>query len=537
MVLRRHLLSMAIVSALGLGIVACSDDDDDKASTDSAGTTVIGLTKLDQFDSESEIVTFDPATKRMFSIGGNNALNIVDLAAPDALALVESVDLAAYGDGAQSVATHGSLLAVAVAPDDSAAEKGSVVFFDTAGNHLETVEVGYLPDMVTFSEDGTMVIVANEGEPSDDYLTDPEGSIGLIDVSDFSYTDLALTGTLTDAADGTAVRLGATPSNDQAKDLEPEYITVSGNYAYVTLQENNAIAKVNLTAKSVEAIKSLGVKSYNAASGNTIDIEEEGEIDMKSFEGLYGLYMPDSVASVSIGGSTYVLTANEGDGREYIYESGATDEAACDGEGGDWDADDAVCEVTSFIDEEKISKLELADGIAAQFADDNDLKVVTDLGMNEAGQYDALYTYGARSFSIWDENADLVFDSGDAISKLIAENAPALFNQDDGEMDGRSGNKGGEPEALTVGQVGDKYYAFVGLERQNVILTYDITDPTAPTLVEYHDAEAEGNLSPEGMKFVSAEDSPNGEPLLLVAYEYGTDTAPQAVVVYQLRME
>ena len=534
MVQRRLLLSIAIATALG--IAACSDDDD--SSSDNADNpSVTGLTKLDQFESESEIVTFDPATKSLFSIGGNNALNIVDLAAPDAVALLQSIDLSPYGDGVQSVAATSVLVAVAVAPDDAAAQRGSVVFFDTAGTYLNTVEIGYLPDMVTFSEDGSLAIVANEGEPSDDYLTDPEGSIGIIDTAGFSYTELALTGALTAAADGTEVRLGGTPSNDQAKDLEPEYITVSGDFAYVTLQENNAIAKVNLPGKSIEFIKSLGAKSYDAASGNTIDIEEEGEIDMKSFEGLFGLYMPDSIASVSIGGSTYILTANEGDGREYIYESAAADEAACDAEGGDWDADGPVCEVTSFIDEEKISKLDLADSIAAQYTDDNDLKVMTDLGLNADGVYESLYTYGARSFSIWDENGDLVFDSGDEISRLIAQNSPELFNQDEGEMDGRSGNKGGEPEALTVGQVGDKHYAFVGLERQNVILTYDISDPTAPALVEYHDTEAEGNLSPEGMKFVPAADSPNGEPLLLVAFEYGTDTTPQAVVVYQVASE
>ncbi|MDO6460186.1 choice-of-anchor I family protein [Granulosicoccaceae sp. 1_MG-2023] len=537
MIKRRILLSSAVLAGLGLGLVACDDDSDDSVAGSSAEVRLSSLSKLDQYESKSEIVAYDPATKAMFSIGADNTLSIVDISAPEAVSLLRTVDLSEYGDGAQSVAVSGSLVAVAVAPSDSAAGRGVVVFFDTSGVHLQTVRAGYLPDMVTFSEDGALAIVANEGEPSGDYKTDPEGSIGIIDTNDFSYTELPLNGALTAAADGTAVRLGGTPSADQAKDLEPEYIAVSGDYAYVTLQENNALAKVNLASKTVELIKSLGVKSYAADSGNTIDIEEDGEIAMQSFDGLYGLYMPDSIASVDIAGSTYLLTANEGDGREYIYTSAAADEAACDAEDGDWDDENAACEVISFIDEEKISKLALADSIAAQFADHNDLKVVTDLGKNAAGEYEALYGYGARSFSVWDVDGDLVFDSGDETSRLIAQNAPDLFNQDEGEMDGRSGNKGGEPEALSTGQVGDRYYAFIGLERQSVILTYDITDPAAPTLVEYHDTGAEGNLSPEGMKFVSAEDSPNGQPLLLVAFEYGTDSAPQAVVVYQLVTE
>jgi len=451
---------------------------------------------------------------------------------PDSIRLINEVDLSPYGDEVQSVAANNERLVVAVAPDDAAAQKGAVVFFDNAGNFQQQVEVGYLPDMVTFNEDGTQVIVANEGEPSDDYSTDPNGSIGLIDVASYSYTDLSLNRTTTAAADGTPVRLGSTPSNNQVQDLEPEYITVQGDYAYVTLQENNALAKVNLATPAVEWIKSLGAKSYAADSGNTIDIEEEGEINMKAYDGLYGLYMPDTIASVSIGGTPYLLTANEGDGREYEYVSDAEDEASCDAQNGDWD--NGECEVISFIDESKIKDLDLAAAIAPQFVEENDLKVMTDLGQNAAGQYEQLYTYGTRSFSIWNENGDLVFDSGDQISKLIAENDPELFNQNDGEMDGRSGNKGGEPEAIAVGQVGERYYTFVGLERQSVIIMFDITDPNAPTMVQYYNAQDDNNLSPEGMKFISADESPNGKPLLLVAYEDGTDEAPQAAVVYEV---
>ncbi|MEA2029860.1 MAG: choice-of-anchor I family protein, partial [Campylobacterota bacterium] len=343
------------------------------------------------------------------------------------------------------------------------------------------------------------------------------------------YTDLDFSNvTLTNANDGTPVRLGATPSNDKAKDLEPEYVTVSGDYAYVTLQENNAMAKVNLTTNAIEYVKSYGAKSYE--STNTIDIQENGVIEMKNFKGLFGLYQPDSIASYSANAKTYLVTANEGDGREYLEEIKADDQATCEANAGyEWDDGDCIKE--SHNDEKKISKLDLDASIADAYVDDNDLKVMVDMGdSNKDGKYEKLYTYGARSFSIWDSDGNLVWDSGDMISKKVAQKQPDLFNQDEGEMDGRSGNKGAEPEALTVGTIGTKTFAFVGLERQNAIMVVDITDPTNPVCKSYMSSEADGDISPEGMKFVPASESPNGKNLLLIAYEVSGST-----VVYEVK--
>jgi len=487
---------------------------------------VPSLQKVGSFDTNteaaSEIVAYDKASKRMFATNGAaNKIDIINIADVTSPTLVSQIDLSPYGTGVNSVASYDGKIAVAVEVKSTDGlitnSKGNVVLFDTNGNHQETIEVGYLPDMLTFNEDGTKVIVANEGEPNGDYSVDPIGSIGIITLADSSYVDVNFTGaTLTDAADGTPVRLGATPSNDQAKDLEPEYITVSGNYAYVTLQENSAMAKVNLTTNALEYVKSYGAKSYEADSNNTIDIEEDGVISMKSYPGLFGLYMPDSIASYTSNGATYLVTANEGDGREYPVA----------------DVNTSLNTGDTLTDEKKISKLTLDSSIADAYAVDNDLKVVIDMGSTTTdgkGTYTKLYTYGARSFSIWDADGDLVWDSGDAISKLVAQYEPELFNQDAGEIDGRSGNKGAEPEALTVGTINGKTYAFVGLERQSAIIVYDITTPTSPTFVDYVKAEVNGDISPEGMKFVSATDSPNGKNLLLVSYEVSGST-----VVYEI---
>jgi 5'-nucleotidase len=214
--------------------------------------------------------------------------------------------------------------------------------------------------------------------------------------------------------------------------------------------------------------------------------------------------MPDTIASYTVGGETYFVTANEGDGREW-----------CNG-------DESYC----FVDEAKIKKLNLDAAIASAYDDENDLKVVTDMGDTDSdGSYEKLYAYGARSFTIWDSDGNRVFDSGDEISEKIAALQPTLFNQDEGEMDGRSGNKGGEPEALAIATIGKKSYAFVGLERQSAIVVYDITDPANAFYVDYLYTEAAGDISPEGMFVISADQSPNGKNLLIVSNEVSGSTA------------
>ncbi|MBN2894441.1 MAG: NAD nucleotidase [Campylobacterales bacterium] len=459
-------------------------------------------------EAASEITAYDKTTKRLFvTNGAANRIDVLDIATPAAPKLHASLDMSSYGTGINSVAVKNGVVAVASENKvDGKHQKGSVVLFDANGNFSKQVTVGFLPDMVTFNEEGTKVVVANEGEPNGAYDYDPEGSIGIVTVADGSYVEAGFAGaTLTPAADGTPVRLGGTPSNDQAKDIEPEYIAVSGNYAYVTLQENNALAKVNLTTGALEFVHSFGAKSHDTNT-TTIDIVENGKIEMKQYAGLYGLYMPDTIAAFSANGATYLATANEGDGREYCLDS--------------------ECDNVAFADEKKISKLTLDPSIAAIYEDEDDLKVMIDMGDSDKdGDYEKLYTYGARSFSIWNTNGTLVFDSGDTLEKLIAQYEPALFNQDEGDMDGRSGNKGGEPEALAIGSSNGKTYAFVGLERQSAIVVFDVTEPANATFVDYVMLEKEGDISPEGLFFIPAADAPNGKNLLVVSSEVSGSTS------------
>ena len=455
----------------------------------------------------SEISAYDETMKRVFITNGNenkiDVVNIEDVHKPE---LISSIDLSAYGSSVQSVSAHGGKIAVAVGSANKVTTKGKVVIFNSDLSFDKEVVVGYLPDMVTFNEDGTKVIVANEGEPdaSDGNYNDVNGTVGIVNIATGAYSEVEFVDAdLKDANDGTAVRLGGTPSNSASLDLEPEYITISDDTAYVTLQENNAIAKIDISGNDpvVKSVKSLGYKDYE--SENKIDIEEDGKIIFKNFPGLRALYQPDTIASYNFGGSTYLVTANEGDGREYL-----------DSNGND-----------VFVDEKKISKMDLDASIEDAYADDNDLKVMTDMSTTTE-----LYTFGGRGFSIWNEAGDMVWDSGDAFSKLIVAYEPKQFNQDEGDIDDRSGNKGGEPEALAIGNVNGKTYAFVGLERQSAIIIYDISNPYEPVFVDYIMTHSDNDVSPEGMVFIPAHKSPNGKNLLMVSNEMSGST-----VIYEVK--
>lgn len=508
---------------------------------DLTAPTSLSLLKVGSYETNteggSEISAFDASTNKIFVTNGAiNKIDVIDASNPQALSFITDINLSTYGASVQSVSVKNGKLAIAVGQADKVMTKGRVLVANTTDYTIEqNISVGYLPDAVTFNEDGTKIVVANEGEPigakTGDYNTtdtikvttvvgagdyvDVAGSVGVITVADGTYVDINFSNaTLRAATDTTPVRLGGTPSNDQTFDLEPEYITVQGNSAYVTLQENNAVAKINLSTNAVEFVRSLGSKDYETQ--NTIDIEEEGVIGLRNYKGLKSLYMPDSISSYRFGEATYLVTANEGDGREY-----PTDDVDSGPDTGD-----------VLTDDDNIKDLALDDSIAAYYVDDNDLKVMIDMGETTPGSkvYEKLYAFGGRSFSIWDANGKLVWDSGDSISKAVATYEPTLFNQDEGEMDGRSGNKGAEPEALTVGEIEGKTYAFVGLERQSAIVIYDISNPFEAKFVNYVVTHEQNDISPEGMVFVPSASSPSGKNLLIVSYEVSGST-----VVYEIQ--
>jgi 2',3'-cyclic-nucleotide 2'-phosphodiesterase (5'-nucleotidase family)/Ca2+-binding RTX toxin-like protein len=419
------------------------------------------------------------------------------LAAPGSTALEGVNEVPVRFAGVQSVAAKGGLVAAALSVSPAHAN-GVVAIFDSEGTLLSTVEVGNLPDMLTFTPDGSKILVANEGEPTD--VNDPLGAVSIIDLSG-GAANATVTTLDFSAFDGQEDALRAQgvliePGKFASEDLEPEYITVlpGGQTAWVALQEANAYAVVDLTTNTVTEIRSFGLVD-RSLPGNEIDASNrDNAINLQNYDNLFGMRQPDAIAAVEIGGEIYVITANEGDARDATEARIAS----------------LTLDPTAFPNAEI---LQLNENLGR-------LNVRTDIGDTDGdGDFDQLFHYGSRSFTIYNEAGEIVYDSGALFSKLIAEIRPELFNQANGDFDGRSDDKGVEPEAIAVGEVGGRYYAFIGLERDNGIMVFDISDPTAPVFEQYIDAEANGNISPETMQFIPASESSTGKAQLAVAFE------------------
>ncbi|AFY57726.1 putative extracellular nuclease [Rivularia sp. PCC 7116] len=496
----------------------------------------INLSQIGTYTSEdgAEIVAHDPTTQRLFVTTGDT-VEIIDISNPSNPTKFGEIDLSTIGTfvggGSNSVAVYNGIVAVAVEAN-TAQDNGVVAFYNTDGILQNSVEVGALPDMLTFTPDGMKVIVANEGEPNDDYTVDPEGSISIVDISGGVGSATVITAGFagfnddleTLKADGVRIfgeRAGGTDAT-VAEDLEPEYIAVSpdGTKAFVTLQENNAVAVLDIASATVEAIKPLGFKDYNA-EGNGIDASNRDDgINIQNWP-VFGMYQPDAINSFEVDGNTYYITANEGDAR--IRPDGDIEDA---------DGNVITEEGDIFNEEERIKDVTLdptAFPNAAELQEDENLgrlKITNTLGDTDGdGDFDELYSYGGRSFSIWNDKGELVFDSADAIAQITAEQVPELFNANGGdteEFDERSDDKGAEPESVTVGMVQGKPYGFIGLERTGGVLVYDLSNPSEPEFQQY--ITTEGDIAPEGLEFIAADESPNGKPMLAVANEVSNTT-------------
>jgi hypothetical protein len=482
----------------------------------------------DTLGGTTEIVVHDPLTQRLFSTNSEkNTLEIVDITDPEAPFLVNTIDLAPYGGGVNSVATDNAILAVAMEADPKT-DPGSVVFLDTDGQLITQVEVGVLPDMLVFTPDGQRVLTANEGEPNDDYTIDPEGSISIIDISggvatvtnaNVNTLDFTAFNPQIDDLKAAGVRIFG-PGATVAQDLEPEFITINdeGTVAYVVMQENNSVALVDLDNEAITAILPLGTKDWNMT---TFDASNDAPDIFFANWNVQGFYHPDAIQYFSVGGSGYLITANEGDARDY---DGYSEEARVKD-------DEYPLDPTAFPNAEYLKNDNLLGRMKVTLADgdiDND------------GDYDVIHGYGARSFSIWDAaTGGLVYDSGDDFERIIAADPvfSEIFNTDDeeDELKDRSDDKGPEPESVVVANVDGGTYGFVGLERIGGIMVYDLNDPTSPVFLQYLNTrevggdEAGGDLSPEGLIHIPVQDSPNGRHLIVASHEVSGSLA-----IYQL---
>jgi hypothetical protein len=498
-----------------------------QTATPFSGTTQIN---------SAEIAAFDATTKRLYvanSVGGK--LDILNLANPAAIAAVASIDIKSYG-GLNSVAVRNGVVACAI-ENSSPQQNGSVVFFDQDGVFQKQVTVGAMPDMITFSPDGRYVLTANEGEPNAAYTTDPEGSVSVIDVSGgvAALTQANVT-TATFAAynsQAAALRaqgiriyggLAASPST-VAQDLEPEYIAVSANSqtAYITLQENNAIAVLDLATKQITALRPVGYSDLRQA-GHGIDASDRTTEPLIASWPIKGMRQPDAIASFEVNGTGYLLTANEGDSRDY---AGFSEVVRLGANGYALDAT-AFPNASLLKQETVLGRLNVTNKTGDTDGD---------------GDFDEIYVFGGRSFSIYNAATGTeVHDSGSLLERVTSTDPTygSIFNASNnfGEAPtrkNRSDDKGPEPEGVTTGRIGNNLYAFVSMERVGGVMVFNINNPAAPVLETYVNnrnltgATTTGDLGPEGIVFISAADSPTGQPLLLLSNEVSSTIAVYSI--------
>lgn len=470
-------------------------------------------------DGGTEIIAWDRNSKRLFSINASlNELDILDMNDITKPNKVASIDLSPYISSPNSVAAFSGVVAVvgiATSPQSS----GKVLFFDTNGNLENQFSVGALPDMVGFSPGGNKLLIANEGEPTDDYTTDPAGSVTVIDVSigvnnltQSSIITIPFTPLDSQAIDPLVLTYGNNGQQLVSQDLEPEYVTANSSLtkAYVSLQENNAIMIIDLVSNSIDTVIGLGYIDRGIA-GNGLDASDVNQtIDIKTYSRLFGMFQPDAIVAFEVGGNTYIASANEGDPRDYSGYSEVTRVKSTILHPGKFP------NVSSLIDDNNLGRLQ----------------ITKELGDNDGdGLYDSLFTFGTRSFSIWDENLQLLWDSGDDFEQIIAMAHPTTFNSDNADNSSyksRSDNRGPEPEAIAIGEVDGTLYAFIGMERMGGFMVYDISNPSSPQFELYelnrdftkmaNDPDA-GDLGPESIVFVPDFQSPTGIALVMVASE------------------
>jgi len=475
--------------------------------------------------STSEISAYMPGWKSLFVVGGDSVMEVVDISNPASPRLSNTIRLPG---GASSVTVHGNLVAVSLL-NNPEWKRGHVQVM-RYGDRVETLsltEVCHQPDMLTFTPDGKNILVACEGSPDADFREDPEGAVAILSVdSGATWKNPRVTVAGFTEQDSSALKAeGVRQTGTQGffRSLEPEYITVSkdSKTAWVSLQENNAVAVLDVDARKVIDIFPLGYVDHSVP-GFALDVKSDKKINIANYP-VRGLRQPDGISLFEVNGKQFVVTANEGA---------------------------PVNDFKAWTDVTSPLMLSHQGRLDPKVFDEKMLAEIQDLSVSNLERCDVppdivpggkcpyVYSFGSRSMSVFDgSTGSLVWDSGDMLERTIAKVAPDYFNWNSKKkkvkMDSRSSDKGCEPENVTVGEVGSKRYAFVGLERTGAIAVFDVSDfgksnNPSPTLVDlYLDPKDRG---PEGVLFIPAEKSPNGSALLVVGYEYSKN-----LTIYQVK--
>lgn len=452
----------------------------------------------------------------------------------DVKSLVEDADPSfTYGDMTSvTVSQDGTLLALAIQAEAYNAPGRIAVFrcgLDGDLSLVSLMECGVQPDMIVFADADT-VLTANEGEPREGYgegLDDPAGSVTIARIDTKETVNVGFEAFDTEEKRNELISRNVIIMKDRlpSADFEPEYIAVSGDRAYVTLQEANAIAVLDIQNQEFEDIFSAGFEDYSVIP---VDIDKKDDAYSPAlYDSLRGIRMPDGIAVFEIDGTDYLITANEGDAREWGDEEAGT----------------------FYISEDE---RDFADGDSSPTgrvtAENSQLggKVV----FFASGDFDGLdedtdYIFGGRSFTVYAVTASGIMEvatSGCDFEALTAQLYPEFYNasNDNAVLDDRSGKKGPEAESVATGVIAGRTYAFTALERTGGVMMYDVSVPESPVFADYintrdfrsivdgsqeYDAGeldkwvTGGDVAPEGLAFISAQDSPTSRAILLVANE------------------
>jgi DNA-binding beta-propeller fold protein YncE len=422
------------------------------------------------------------------------------------------------------VSPNGNFLALSVALTPTT-EKGYIFLTDLKGEYIAHYEVGSLPDNLAITPDGYKIIVANEGEPGKGLKVDPEGSISIIDLSqgltqgkvlEVKIDETLIKGELKKGLDEYILASPHKPSYSQA--LEPEYVSIdkNGKFAYITFQEDSAIGKLDIDAGKFIWIESMGTKDHSKVENSFAIGKNSSELVTAN---VFGMYQPDGIKVINQNGNTYLITANEGDARDYGKELLVEDNYT----------------IGKLLDSGKKINVPVTEEM-------KNLKVSSFRGKNDKGEYDKLYSFGARSFSILKVEKDgikLVFDSGNQLEEITKKHLPEYFNSSNTNIKpySRNGSKGPEPEDVEIGTIEGKTYAFIGLERIGGIVTFDISDITNPVYAGFfsgrdYSEDIKGDVGIEGLKFVDADKSPIKKPLLITSNEISN-----SIGIYEIKVK
>ena len=520
-----QLLSGSVVTSVKANATNQGQQTVDSFETDAVldftRTASVSIGTANEDGGVAEIVAYNKDNQKTYVVNGQEGvLNVIPLqeegnfGEPETIEVKNLIEEFEYGDMTSvAVDTVHDRIVIALQAADYAAN-GQVAVLDYEGKLMEHYETGVQPDMVTFTKDGNKVLTANEGEPREGYgdgTTDPAGSITVVNLTektaktvgfeDFDAEELASQGILFNKVNDEIV-----PAET---DLEPEYIAVTddGGKAYISLQEANAIAVMDLEAEEITDIKSVGFVDYSEEK-NAVDLLSDENYGAKQYENALGVRMPDGISLFEKEGKTYLLTANEGDAREW-----------------------GVADTPQYFCNETKKTLTASDGTTAKKVRSLDESCTAGL------EADKNYLFGSRSFSIFDaETMELVYDSGNQFEKKTAQWLPDYFNcsNNDTEQDSRSQKKGPEPESITVGAMDGRIYAFVAIERIGGIMIYDVTDPAEASYMNYVNTRdfsqiIAGDVAPEGLAFVPANQTASGLPMLIAACEVSGTVAGYSI--------